>query len=289
MLKKSSYFGMDYEGELSPSETMKLLLQIEHLPNKKLGQNFLIDSNIVRKSLDFAELQSGDCVVEVGPGLGTLTGAMLKRGAKVYAVELDKTLFEFIKGAFKEARELSLINADAVEHPLAALPQDAQSYKIIANLPYAISTPWLDKVLSSKVLPQKMSLMLQKEAALRFSAKEGARDFCPISIFLSAAYDAKPMHKVSAACFYPKPNVDSALLPLCLKETPYIFADTSKALIRKIFCKKRKQILSIAKALEGLEREKTVKWLEDAQSKGLSPQSRPETIALNFWKALNEL
>ena len=183
---------MDKNGQLSPSQTTELLRELEHAPVKKLGQNFLVDSNIVRKSLELADVREGDNVVEVGPGLGTLTGALLGRGANVYAVELDRTLFAFLSKHFEGRERLNLINADAVDFPLAALPEEkAADFKIVANLPYAISTPWLDRVLSGP-LPKAMSLMLQKEAALRFSARRDSGEYSPISICLGEAYDVLP-------------------------------------------------------------------------------------------------
>ena len=176
-------------GQLTPSQTTELLRRLEHSPVKKLGQNFLVDANIVRKSLELAQVCGADTVVEVGPGLGTLTGALLERGAKVFAVELDKRLFEYLKSNFGENENLNLVNADAVDMPLAGLPPEVSDFKIVANLPYAISTPWLDAVLSSGRLPKMMSLMLQKEAALRFAARNGSGDFSPISICLGEAYE----------------------------------------------------------------------------------------------------
>ena len=280
---------MDYAGLLSPSETMKLLIRIEHLPNRKLGQNFLVDANIVRKSLEFAQLEQGEKVVEIGPGLGTLTGAMLKSGAEVFAVELDKNLYSFLKDAFKDEKNLHLTNGDAVKNPLASLPPDVENFKIIANLPYAISTPWLDGVLSEKRLPKLMSLMLQKEAAQRFAAKECCKDYSPISIFLNAAYEAAPLYKVSANCFHPRPAVDSALLKLTLKETPYIFSEDTKGLIRRMFLKRRKQIGTIVRSVEAERAELAAKWLEKSAELGLSTQARPEAIPFKFWKLLDEL
>ena len=176
---------MENNGQFTPTQTCEILRELGHNPSKKLGQNFLVDSNIVRKSLELADVSAGDYVVEVGPGLGTLTGALLERGAKVFAVELDKKLFAHLRSYFAGNANLNLINADAVDFPLAALPAQVRDFKIVANLPYAISTPWLDAVLSGK-LPSKMSLMLQKEAALRFSAKNSSGEyslrfqyFCP--------------------------------------------------------------------------------------------------------------
>ncbi|MBE6412423.1 MAG: ribosomal RNA small subunit methyltransferase A [Opitutales bacterium] len=276
---------MEYKGQLTPSQTTDLLRQLGHSPVKKFGQNFLVDSNIVRKSLELADVSEGDIVVEVGPGLGTLTGALLERGAKVYAVEIDKRLFAFLKKRFEGVENLNLINDDAVEYPLAALPDDVENFKIVANLPYAISTPWLDKVLSGK-LPQKMSLMLQKEAALRFSARNNSGEFSPISVFLSEAYNVLPPHKVSAGCFHPRPAVDSMLLALEKKENAYTFAQRTRDIMRAVFSKRRKQISSIARSA-GADAEILTKWLE--LSPELPPDRRPEAIENRFWVKLDEV
>src|SRR2546430_2639366 len=124
---------------LSPSETRDLLAQLNHQPKRFLGQNFLIDGNIVRKSLELAAGQSGDAVVEVGPGLGTLTDALLATGAEVWAVEKDRTLHAHLTETLaKNQPRLHLLEGDAMEHPLAGFP-GSRSFKIVANLPYAIS------------------------------------------------------------------------------------------------------------------------------------------------------
>ena len=274
---------MNLSGQLTPSMTLSLLEQIGHKPSQKLGQNFLIDSNIVRKSLELAEIKSGDEVVEVGPGLGTLTGALLAASARVWAVELDKKLFGHIQRTFEGNPSLDIINADAVDSPLGALPENISDFKIVSNLPYAISTPWLDKVLSGR-LPLAMSLMLQKEAAMRFAAKKASGDFSPISIFLNSAYAASAIHKVSAACFYPRPKVDSVLLALKLKPDAYIFAPETKELVRKIFSRRRKQIISTAKDLQN---PCALEWIESATS--FKPESRSETIDIAEWQRLDTI
>ena len=276
---------MDIYGQLSPSQTLELLKRLEHAPVKKLGQNFLVDSNIVRKSLELADVRSGDDVVEVGPGLGTLSGALLQAGAKVHAVELDKTLHAFLKEHFAQVKEFSLINADAIDYPLADLPKDVTEFKIVANLPYAISTPWLDKVLSGR-LPSRMSLMLQKEAALRFAAVGGTKEYTPISICLSEAYDVYARHKVSAVCFHPRPAVDSVLLALIRKDVPFVFKTKTKEIMRYVFSKRRKQILSIAKSA-GEFSEILLQWLD--VDKNLSADVRPERIDASHWRLLDDI
>ena len=210
---------------LTPTETRELLARLGHAPKRFLGQNFLVDGNIVRKSLELARVSAGDTVVEVGPGLGTLTGALLEAGADVWAVERDRTLHghlaEGLARRFPETFHLA--EGDAVELPLAGLPAAlAPDFKVVANLPYAISTPWMDAVLSGP-LPARMVLMLQREAADRYSAAPGTRSFGAISIFLQAAYDIAPGHRVGSACFHPRPDVDSTLLHLVRKAAPHVF------------------------------------------------------------------
>ena len=136
---------------LSPSATRELLARLGHQPKRFLGQNFLVDGNIVRKSLELADVKPGDAVVEIGPGLGTLTSALLEAGAEVWAVEKDRQLHAHLEETLvrQYPSTLHLMEGDAVEHPLAAIdPVRAKSFKVVANLPYAISTPWMDAVLS---------------------------------------------------------------------------------------------------------------------------------------------
>ncbi|MFP6892543.1 MAG: rRNA adenine N-6-methyltransferase family protein, partial [Opitutales bacterium] len=143
---------------LTPTETRALLDKLGHRPQKKLGQNFLIDGNLVRKSLEMADLPAGSTVVEIGPGLGSLTGALLDGGHKVYAVELDPALTSHLQETFAEQIEqarLNLVEADAVQTPIGKLPEETDDFHIVANLPYAISSPWLEAVLASGRLPRR--------------------------------------------------------------------------------------------------------------------------------------
>jgi 16S rRNA (adenine1518-N6/adenine1519-N6)-dimethyltransferase len=142
---------------LSPTTTRELLTQLNHQPKHFLGQNFLVDGNIVHKSLELAGVSRGDTVVEIGPGLGTLTNALLAAGAEVWAVEKDRQLHAHLLATLAAAQpQLHLMEGDAMDEPLAGLPSTrATSFKIVANLPYAIATPWLDAVLAGP-LPERM-------------------------------------------------------------------------------------------------------------------------------------
>ncbi len=271
---------------LSPSATRELLAQLGHQPKRFLGQNFLVDGNIVRKSIALAEVTRGDAVVEIGPGLGTLTSALLSAGAEVWAVEKDRNLHLHLEETLVSASggRLHLAEGDAVEVPLAGLPPDraATGFKIVANLPYAISTPWMDAVLSGP-LPTRMVLMLQQEAAQRYAAQPGGKEFGAISVFLQSAFDIAPGHKVDATCFYPKPEIESYLLHLVRKPAPHIFSPATKALIRASFQQRRKQIGGV---LRSLVPDGGARWLAHLSAAGITPQARAEAIPVELWRGL---
>ena len=271
---------------LSPSATRDLLGQLGHFPKRALGQNFLVDGNIVNKSLELAGVRAGDTVVEIGPGLGTLTIALLEAGADLWAVEFDRHLHAYLESTLgpRFPGKFHLLEGDAVEHPLAALPAEraAAGFKVVANLPYAISTPWMDAVFSGP-LPTNLVLMLQQEAAQRYAASPGTKLFGAISIFLQSAYDIAPGHKVAAACFHPRPDIESYLLNLVRKPVPFVFAPEVKLLIRSCFQQRRKQ-------LGALLREKLADggqaWFTVLAAGGYSPQSRAEEVPVALWQKL---
>ncbi len=269
---------------LSPTATRDLLGQLGHQPKRHLGQNFLVDGNIVRKSLALAEVVPGDTVVEIGPGLGTLTSALLEAGADVWAVERDRVLYDHIATSLvpRFPERCHVLEGDAIEHPLAGLSAPPSGFKVVANLPYAISTPWMDAVLSGP-LPSRMVLMLQQEAAQRYAAQPGTKSFGAISIFLQAAYDIAPGHKVAAACFFPRPDIESYLLHLVRKPVPFVFTAETKQLIRACFQQRRKQIGAL---LRGRLPDDGALWLEHLQAAGISAQVRAEAIPVPLWLQL---
>ena len=304
---------------LSPTATRDLLASLGHSPKRFLGQNFLVDGNIVRKSLELAEVRPGDTVIEIGPGLGTLTTALLEAGATVWAVEKDRSLHAHLEATLapRFPYTFHLIEGDAVELPLAGLPVSGSpprerrdeppsasenlpaltsratpsppipicDFKIVANLPYAIATPWLDAVLAGP-LPARLVLMLQQEAAQRYAAQPGTKSFGAISVFLQAAYTIAPGHKVAAACFFPRPDVESHLLHLVRRATPFAFPTPAKQLIRACFQQRRKQIGAL---LRSHLPPGVVGWREVLAAHGLSEQTRPEAIPVAAWRELSTL
>ncbi|MAI44172.1 MAG: ribosomal RNA small subunit methyltransferase A [Puniceicoccaceae bacterium] len=270
---------------LNPNQTHTILNALGHSPNKKLGQNFLIDGNIVRKSIELAGIYKNEAIVEIGPGLGTLSKAILSTGAQLFAVEKDKTLANYLEETIsKDSDNFHLLNEDCLKKPLGSLMDQNQTndFKIVANLPYAVATPWLEAVLST-ALPTRMVLMLQKEAADRYNAQPKTKNFGAISIFLQSAYIVHSTHTVSASCFYPKPKVDSTLIRLDLKQSAICFSKETKALIRTIFTQRRKQIASLCKKSDN---EVIKHWLESLFTKGYTQSVRAEEIDLPSWQLL---
>lgn len=271
---------------LSPSETTRLLRQLEHRPNKKLGQNFLVDGNLVQKSLRMADLPEGVPVLEIGPGLGTLTEKLLSSGHPVYAVEIDRRLEKHLRQSlvhYLESDQLDLLRADAVKSPLGNLPEQIHQYAVVANLPYAISSAWLEGVLGSGKLPVRMVMMLQKEAAERMLARPGTKEFNALSIFLQSCYQPSGTHPVPGQCFYPAPSVDSVLLRMDRLPQPIEFSKSARELVRRIFTQRRKQIGSLIKKEREPINEVMQGWLAE---EGLCPTLRPEKIEVCQWATL---
>ena len=268
---------------LSPSKTSELLRQLEHRPNKKLGQNFLIDGNLVEKSISMASLPTNYPVLEIGPGLGTLTSHLLNLGHTVYAVEIDRRLEAHLRerlNSFIESGQFNLVRADAVKQPIGNLPDDITEYSVVANLPYAISSAWLEALLGSEKLPTSMVMMLQKEATERMLAPPGTKAYNALAIFLQASYQQRGYHSVPGQCFYPAPAVASALLKMEKKTEPYLFAKETRSLIRRIFTQRRKQIGSLLKKEEQEIQQIMTSWLEE---NNICSTTRPEKISVDQW------
>ena len=266
---------------LNPGSTRSLLAELGHDPNKKLGQNFLVDANIVRKSLDLAVVSSTDTVVEIGPGLGTLTRALLRTGATIHAIERDKRLFQFLSTHLvPHSESFHLTEGDAVADPIAGLKNKA-SFKVVANLPYAITSPWMDALLAGP-LPDSMTLMLQEEAADRLTAAQGSKAVGALSVDVALAYEKTALHRVPAQCFYPPPKVGSVLLHLQRHEQPRSLKSATKQFIRFAFTQRRKQIGSLARKYD-------IKDIEGMLiSANIDLQQRPESISVEQWTSFDD-
>jgi 16S rRNA (adenine1518-N6/adenine1519-N6)-dimethyltransferase len=273
---------------LTITQTLDLLRKLHFHPKKSLGQNFLVDPNIVQKSLVMAELCPRDVVVEIGPGLGALTQELLQKFFQVYAVEYDKHLYAYLWENLGEKYKdcFHLLLGDAVKFPIAGKPA-LEEYKVVANLPYAISTPWMEAILNQETLPSRMVLLLQRETAERFWAKIGTKAMGPMAIFLQSAYDMKEMHPVSRRCFFPEPNIDSILLSLDRKKNPVLFSREEKFNIRHFFTGRRKQMKHLIS--KHLEPTAAHAWLTYLRDGGISDKARPEDIPIVMWQRSGSL
>ena len=261
-------------------DTLYDLQKLGIRPSKSLGQNFLVDENVVKLLIKLADLRKSDVVIEVGPGLGVLTEKILEIGAILFAVELDRNLFKFLREKFSQYQNFKIVNGDAVKFPIASIPKEVSDYKIVSNLPYAISSAWMDNLLSCNNLPSEIHLIVQSETSDRYFASCGTKDFCPIAIFLQSAYEKLSVKKISRMSFYPVPAVDSVIVSMRKKSVPFLFKKDTKQCIRDVFTKRRKQIFGISKSLpHALEQ-----WIYDAN---IPKTSRPEDIAIDQWQMLD--
>lgn len=179
-------------------------------PARQKGQNFLINPEVIKKIVATANLSLDDIVLEVGPGLGILTEELVKRAGRVISVELDKKLFNFLKAKFSGVKNLELINDDILKAQGSELR--AQSYKIVANLPYNITSHFLKKFLTAEFRPKEMTILVQKEVAQRICARAGKMSLLSVSVQLYG--QPKIIEIVSKENFYPRPEVDSAILKI---------------------------------------------------------------------------
>lgn len=225
--------------------------------------------------------------MEVGPGLGCLSAALLRRGASVYAVEIDKRLANYLRIHFLKEPRFKLHEGDAIDAPVGDKPDTISSWKIVANLPYAISTPWLEHILRREDLPQSFTMMLQREAAQRFTAEVGSKHYGAITIFLNTLFEKSGEHPVARQCFYPVPGVNSQLLHLTRKPDGKPLQKNTRTLIRDMFTLRRKQIGALAK--KNLEAPACEAWLEAIKAQGFPSKTRPESLPLSCWQALDAI
>jgi 16S rRNA (adenine1518-N6/adenine1519-N6)-dimethyltransferase len=264
--------------------TKRLLASHDLHAKKGLGQNFLIDGNILKKIAAAAELTPTDTVIEVGPGLGVLTETLAAQAGKVIAVELDNNLAEILKTHFSVSEKVTVINEDILKiNPADMLGQQTE-YKVVANLPYYITSAVIRHFLEAPVKPNALVLMVQKEVAKQITAQPGEMSLLSVSVQLYG----KPtlVSKVAAGCFYPAPKVDSAILKIAVYPEPKIPADDITGffdIVRAGFSANRKQLPNSLS--NGLKVPKTdvIPLLEQA---GIDPKRRAETLTIDEWGVL---
>jgi 16S rRNA (adenine1518-N6/adenine1519-N6)-dimethyltransferase len=215
--------------------------------NKRLGQNFLIDPNIVRKIVALAEVRQETHALEIGPGRGILTEALCKAAGQVTAVEIDPRLHAYIAGRQAEFPNLTLVLGDALTYSFEALPTGTV---VVANLPYYISTPLLFRLLEHRDRIPRMVLMLQNEVADRLVAKPGTADYGVLSVMAQYAADITKAFRVSAQCFRPRPEVGSAVVLLRTRPQRELSREEEPkfaSLVKAAFAHRRKTLMNSLK------------------------------------------
>lgn len=250
-------------------------------PRKSWGQNFLIDHNIQRKILDAAEIAPGERIVEIGPGRGILTKGLLDRGADVLAIEIDPLLVGMLRQEIPSAR-LDLVQADALQYRYDQIPSP---YKVVANLPYYLSTPLLFRLLEERQRIPRMVLMLQKEVAERLVASVGGKNYGVLSVMVQLYAEVRIAFRVSRSCFRPRPDVDSSVIILTPFPQPRVpIADEALfgRVVRGAFGHRRKRLAN-ALTDAGFPRDRVDAALRKI---GLDPARRGETLSLTEFASL---
>lgn len=256
-------------------ELTNLIDKIGIYPSKKLGQNFLLDENLLDFIIKTASIKKNEYIIEIGPGLGSLTERILASGAKLTAIEFDSKLFAYLTDKYKDNDNITLINEDACKSNYAEMTANWDNYRIISNLPYSISTPLIAKLGELENPPLGMVFLLQKEAAMRFIAKNKTKEYGNISARIQNIYDAELVRTVVPDVFFPKPEVNSAIVKFTRK-TNIPDIKTRKqidTIVKTAFLKRRKKLINTIAPLFGGRIKEIFKQMN------LNPNSRPEDLS----------
>lgn len=236
----------------SRKETVLLLNHYKLQANKSFGQNFLIDDDVIDGIIESANISKKDLVIEIGPGLGTLTSKLLENANKVIAIEIDNKMVEVISDRFRMYNNLQIINEDILKIDLNAIieneKQEDGKVKIVANLPYYISTPIIMKLLEERLNIDEIVVMVQKEVADRLTAKPGTKLSGAITYAVDYYSEAEPVLNVGRDCFIPAPKVDSEVIKLKLRKQPKVEVNNEKELFKLIklnFTQRRKTLINV--------------------------------------------
>lgn len=260
----------------NPSATRHILKKFKLRAVKGLGQNFLIDSDIVRRIIDAADIKSGEEVLEIGPGIGTLTQGLLEAGALVTAIEIDKKLPAVLKETLAGYENFRLIEGDILKINLSELMP--RRFKVVANLPYYITTQILLTLLEQNLPVTKVVTMVQREVAERMTALPGSKIYGALSIAVQFRSDARIAFEVSPKCFLPPPEVTSAVVVCNVRKPPFEVVDENFfiKIVRAAFAQRRKTLLNSLTGA-GFSREKILSALEISEIDG---SRRAETLSL---------
>lgn len=253
---------------------------------KSLGQNFLIDETVLYDIIKGAEVNKEDFIIEIGPGVGTLTKELLKRAKKVYAIELDDALIPILNKELEQFDNFNIIHKDALKVDFNEIIGEEKSVKVVANLPYYVTTPIIAKLLNGNYNFKSITIMIQKEVGERIAAKPSTKEYGALSILVQYYCDIKTIRKVSPSSFFPQPKVESIVIKLdklpqkrvCVKDEKLFFK-----IVREAFNMRRKTLWNAMKSLK-LDN----KILEKAfEHSGIDSKRRGETLNLQEFANLS--
>lgn len=276
----------------NPQVTIEIIKKYNFAFQKRFGQNFLIDGHVVEKIINAAEITKDDTVLEIGPGIGTMTQYLAESAGKVYAVEIDKNLLPVLDETLGEYDNVTVINEDILKVDINALfGEDAKNLKVVANLPYYITTPIIMGLFENHIPAKSITVMVQKEVAQRMQAKPGSKDYGALS--LAVQYYAEPyiVANVPPNCFMPRPNVGSAVIRLTSWDEPPVKVTNEKLmfdLIRASFNQRRKTLQNGINNSPNLNfsKEQVIAALKEM---GLSESIRGEALTLEQFAQLSNI
>lgn len=269
----------------SPSDKIKGQLRSSGLrARKSLGQNFLVDDDVRDSIIIAAELSISDTIIEVGPGLGVLTEELIKKAGNVIAIEKDDQLYIKLRDKFNKYHNFQIVNSDILELNLDDLVKNNHDYKVVANIPYYITSPILHLFIQAQFKPSLMVVMMQREVAEAVTASQGKMSY--ISVSMQVYSRPEVICRVPASSFYPRPKVDSAIVKFNMLPEPAVSVDEITQFLKVVQCcfaAPRKQLRN-SLAL-GLKLDTPVAK-EILDSAGIDYQRRAETLSLREWQAL---
>lgn len=253
-------------------------------PKKHLGQNFLKDKNYISKIIRTAEIGKDDVVVEIGPGKGALTFPLAEKAGRVIAIEIDHALAQELSELAAPYPNLTIIEADALKFPYETIET---RFKVVANLPYYISTPILFRLMEVRRHISSLTIMLQKEVAKRIVASPGGKDYGILSIAVQFYAVPTIIFKIPPGAFFPVPEVDSAVLKIIPRERPAVEVRSEPlfwSVIKSTFSHRRKTLIN-SLSMAGFPREVTEPILQKA---GIAPLVRPEELGMEAWGKITD-
>lgn len=273
----------------NPQETIRVIKENNFTFRKNYGQNFLIDSHVIDKIIAAAEIDKSTKVLEIGPGIGTLTQYLAEAAESVTAVEIDDKLIPILEKTLADYDNVNVIHGDILKQDIGAI-FGGEPFKIVANLPYYITTPIIMNLLESRVPADSITVMIQKEVADRMKAEPGSKDYGALSLAVQYYADPYLAANVPPNCFMPRPNVGSAVIRLKRLEEPFVKVKDERhmfKLIRAAFNQRRKTLANAVKNFEGLSYSR--EEVENAlTSIGLDTRVRGEALGLQEFAALSD-